>query len=164
MRSAADIEEVGCPLPAAVVLRMLSTRSCWASSCHCCCCPVACCCGVVAMSHALLIRCVGTGLRAVRALHVAVQRACHDAGKVACQLRVGDDAGGAEVAGLPLRLQIDVRAKGDDGDRARGLPGGSDSRAPIEAARASVHEDEGWRPLGQRLAEGIELADGACVE
>src|SRR5580700_10324346 len=34
MRSAADIEEVGCPEPAAVVQRMLSTRSCAASSFH----------------------------------------------------------------------------------------------------------------------------------
>src|SRR5712692_4459029 len=36
MRSAADIEDVGWPEPAAVLQRMLSTRICWASSCHCC--------------------------------------------------------------------------------------------------------------------------------
>src|ERR1700680_2202130 len=36
--SAADIEDVGCPEPAAVVLRILSTRSCCASSVHCCTC------------------------------------------------------------------------------------------------------------------------------
>src|SRR5829696_7760767 len=34
IRSAADIPEVGCPDPAAVVQRMLSTRSCAASSFH----------------------------------------------------------------------------------------------------------------------------------
>src|SRR4051794_30205632 len=34
MRSAADMEDVGCPDPAAVVQRMLSTRSCAASSFH----------------------------------------------------------------------------------------------------------------------------------
>src|SRR5215469_5839372 len=32
MMSAADIEEVGCPEPAAVLQRMESTRSCWPSS------------------------------------------------------------------------------------------------------------------------------------
>jgi hypothetical protein len=32
IRSAADMEEVGWPDPARVVARMLSTRSCWASS------------------------------------------------------------------------------------------------------------------------------------
>ncbi len=31
MRSAADMDEVGCPDPAAVVARMLSTRNCAAS-------------------------------------------------------------------------------------------------------------------------------------
>src|SRR5438093_13629204 len=36
MRSAADIEDVGWPEAAAVLQRMLSTRICWASSCHCC--------------------------------------------------------------------------------------------------------------------------------
>jgi hypothetical protein len=35
MRSAADMEEVGCPDPAAVLLRILSTRNCVASSVHC---------------------------------------------------------------------------------------------------------------------------------
>src|ERR1700680_4524992 len=34
--SAADIDEVGCPEPAAVVQRILSTRHCWASCFHCC--------------------------------------------------------------------------------------------------------------------------------
>ncbi len=34
VRSAADIDEVGCPEPALVVQRMLSTRNCCASSCH----------------------------------------------------------------------------------------------------------------------------------
>src|SRR5215210_2695728 len=34
-RSAADIEEVGCPEPAPELERMLSTLSCWASACHC---------------------------------------------------------------------------------------------------------------------------------
>ena len=32
IRSAADIEEVGWPEPAAVLDRMLSTRNCWPSS------------------------------------------------------------------------------------------------------------------------------------
>src|SRR5690242_8447743 len=33
--SAADMDDVGWPDPAAVLQRMLSIRSCWASSCHC---------------------------------------------------------------------------------------------------------------------------------
>src|SRR5919202_867526 len=35
MSSAADMLEVGCPDPAPVLERMLSTRSCCASACHC---------------------------------------------------------------------------------------------------------------------------------
>src|SRR3712207_4705594 len=35
MSSAADMLEVGCPDPTPVLERMLSTRSCCASACHC---------------------------------------------------------------------------------------------------------------------------------
>ncbi len=38
MRSAADIDDVGCPLPAALLDRIESTRSCWPSSRHWSCC------------------------------------------------------------------------------------------------------------------------------
>src|SRR5689334_18716134 len=87
----------------------------------------------------------GRALRSVfhSALSLAAQCTCHDAGQVARQLGVRDDAGDAEPARFFLRIEVHVRAEGDDGD-ATG-DGGGDARAPIYAAGGGVDERDGWR-------------------